>query len=63
MKKYPNLAALGKTDTKYLEEALKFSKNVDELSIGMKTALSFGNISEKYIVEASEASNDVFEKD
>ena len=63
MKKYPNLAALGKTDCKYLEEALKFSSNVEERSIGMKTALSFGNISEKYIVEASEASNDVFEKD
>ena len=30
MKKYPNLAALGKTDCKYIEEALKFSKNVDE---------------------------------
>ena len=63
MKKYPNLAALGKTDTKYLEEALKFSDNVKKRSIGMKTAMSFGNISEKYIVEASEASNDVFEKD
>lgn len=63
MKKYPNLAALGKTDTKYLEEALKLSDGAKERSIGMKTALSFGNISEKYIVEASEASNDVFEKD
>ena len=63
MKKYPNLAALGKTDCRYIEEALKFSRNVDELSIGMKTALSFGNISEKYIVEALETSKDSFKKD
>lgn len=63
MKKYPNLAALGKTDTKYLEEALKLSNGAKERSIGMKTALSFGNISEKYIVEASEASKDVFKED